>query len=95
MGGEVGQPGSMAAMSAGRSSPADGSPAGPVAARLDQQRPGAVQVPDDPGRVAADVVDVRGGDLDQALEEGPLGEVGVPIQAGSSSSWASKKSPRS
>ena len=35
----------------------------------------ALEVAGDPRRVAADVVDVRGGDLDQALEERPLGGI--------------------
>ena len=49
--------------------------AGPSVAASTKQRPGALEVAGDPGRVAADVVDVGGRDLDQALEEGTLGAV--------------------
>ncbi len=49
--------------------------AGPSVDGLDEQRPGALEVAGDPGRVAADIVDVGGRDLDQALEEGTLGAV--------------------
>ena len=52
--------------------------AGPAigAARPDAgERPGALEVLGDARRVAADAVDVRRGQLDQALEERPLGEV--------------------
>ena len=49
-----------------------------------------------PGRFAARAVDERRRELDQALESSRSREVvPVPIQAGSSSSWARKKSPRS
>ena len=44
-------------------------------ARLVEQRPSAGQVADDPRRIASDVVDVGRRDLDQALEQRPLGEV--------------------
>ena len=42
---------------------------------LEEQRPGTLEVAGDAGRVAADIVDVGGRDLDQALEEGALGAV--------------------
>jgi hypothetical protein len=57
---------------------------------FDQERAGAFEVPADPRRVAADVVDVGGGDLDRPCRSARSARSSVPIQAGSRSSCASK-----